>query len=181
MLSSSYQAMAKAKKRCRKHSVEYLKYGYVTSPHNTTMSSCLLCEKSLSNEAMKPSKMMDHLKRSYTSKSSKDMEKFKWLRYQRKILRGMFESGLKQNDDGIRVSYNIALKIAKAGKSCTIGETLITPAVKEILKTVLHKDPVPIMKTIALSNGTVQRRLMKWQSTRSLGGSAEHTVQPSTR
>ena len=45
------------------------------------------------------------------------------------------------------------------GKSHTIGETLVLPAVSEVLRTVLHKPPEQVIKSIDLSNNTVQRRV----------------------
>ena len=50
----------------------------------------------------------------------------------------MFTSSSKDSDDGLNDSYNISLMIAKAGKPTTIGEELILPAVKEVIKSALH-------------------------------------------
>ncbi|XP_014777801.1 zinc finger MYM-type protein 6 [Octopus bimaculoides] len=46
-----------------------------------------------------------------------------------------------------------------SSKPHTIGEQLILPAVKEVLKMVLRKVPEPIIKDIPLSNSSVQRRV----------------------
>ena len=52
--------------------------------------------------------------------------------------------------------------IARKGKPRTIGEELILPAVKEVLNTVLrHKACSAVIKSIPLSNDTVQRRINK--------------------
>ena len=53
----------------------------------------------------------------------------------------MFTSSSKNSDDGLKASYNISLLIAKACKPHTIGEELILPAVKEVIKTVVLKSP----------------------------------------
>ena len=42
-----------------------------------------------------------------------------------------------------------------------IGEELILPAVKEVIKTVLHKSPEQVIKSIPLSDNSVQRRVDK--------------------
>jgi hypothetical protein len=68
----------------------------------------------------------------------------------------MFCSASQQNTDGLHASY-ISLLIAKSGKPHTIGEELIFPAVSQVLSTVLHKSPHDIIKTIPLSNNSVQR------------------------
>lgn len=71
----------------------------------------------------------------------------------------LFSSASKQDDDGLRASYNISLLIAKTGKPHTIGEDLILPAVKEVITTVLHKPAADIIRKIPLSNSSVQRRI----------------------
>ncbi|XP_029648388.1 SCAN domain-containing protein 3-like [Octopus sinensis] len=72
----------------------------------------------------------------------------------RKTIRSFFPSSSSQSNDGLRASYNISLLIAKSGKPHTKGT-----AVKEVLKTVLHKASEPIIKGIPLSNSSVQRRV----------------------
>ena len=50
--------------------------------------------------------------------------------------------------------------VARKGKPHTIGEELILPSVKEVLDTVLHhKAFSTVIKSIPLSNNTVQRRV----------------------
>ena len=76
----------------------------------------------------------------------------------------MFTSSSKNSDDGLKASYKISLLIAKAGKPHTIEEKLILPEVKEVIKTVLHKSPEQVIKSIPLSstrsrqNGRKSRR-----------------------
>ena len=68
----------------------------------------------------------------------------------------MFTSSSKNSDDGLKASYNISLLIVKAGEPHTIGEELILPAVKEVIKTVLYKSPEQVIKSISLSDNSVQ-------------------------
>ena len=53
--------MAEPKKKCRQYNIEYLKYGFIESPVNITLPMCLICQKILSNEAMKLSGLQEHL------------------------------------------------------------------------------------------------------------------------
>ena len=69
----------------------------------------------------------------------------------------MFTSSSKNSDDGLKASYNISLLIAKAGKPHTIREELILPAVKEVIKTFLYKSPEQVIKSIPLSDNSVQQ------------------------
>ena len=73
----------------------------------------------------------------------------------------MFTSSSKNSDNGLKASYNISLLIVKAGKPHTIGEELILPAVKEVIKIVLHKSPERVIKSIPLSDNSVQQRVDK--------------------
>ncbi|OUC40838.1 hypothetical protein D917_03783 [Trichinella nativa] len=73
-------ASADAKKKCRQYSQGYLKFGFIPSFSNETMPMCLLCQKVFTNDAMKPSKMKDHLERVHPDKKNKDVEFFKVLK-----------------------------------------------------------------------------------------------------
>ena len=122
-----------SKKKCRQYSVEYLKYGFIQSPTNPQQPMCLVCEKNISNEAMKPSRLLEHLQKIHPNKSGKTLMFFHSLRDQflkRKTM-NMFTSSVKNSDDGLKASYNISLLIAKSGKAHTIREELILPAVKQ--------------------------------------------------
>lgn len=159
--------MATAKKKCRQYSVDYLKYGFVPSEADKQLPMCLLCNKVLTNDSMKPSKLENHLKRCHTDQMGKDLKYFQTLKEKyekRPTMHSMFASTSQINDDGLRASYNISLLIAKCGKPHTIGEQLILPAVEEVLKTVLHKSPFDVLKRIPLSNNTVQRRIDEMSS-----------------
>ena len=103
---------------------------------------CLLCEKTFSNEAMKPSRLLDHFTKIYPDKKDNSLAYFQSLRNRRqkqKTVTSMFFDSSKQATDGLRASYNIALLIFQSGKPHTIGETLILPAISEVLRTILHK------------------------------------------
>ena len=56
-------------------------------------------------------------------------------------------------------SYNISKLIAKDGKPHCIGETLILPAITEVITTVMNQNAAEIIRSIPLSNDTVARRI----------------------
>ena len=140
--------------------MEYLKYGFLSAPHNQHQPMCQLCEKVFSNEAMKPSRLLEHLTKIHPDKADNDMTYFKSFQekfQKRKTTGNMFAITSQESVDGLRASYNISLLIARSGKPHTIGEELILPAVREILHTVLHKSPDQIIKAILVSDSSVQR------------------------
>ncbi|KRZ00565.1 Zinc finger BED domain-containing protein 5 [Trichinella zimbabwensis] len=98
---------------------------------NETMPMCLLCQKFFSNDAMKPSKMKDHLERVHPDKKNKDIE----------------------NQPNLKAFFKAP------GISYTIGEEIIIPAIKEVIETVMKKDSEPVLKCIPISEKTVRRRI----------------------
>ena len=64
--------MSKQKRKCRQYSSEYLKYGVIPSVTNEQLPMCLICEKTFTNEGMKPSRMIDHLKAKHPENANKD-------------------------------------------------------------------------------------------------------------
>ncbi len=71
----------------------------------------------------------------------------------------MFAKAAVVNDDGLLASYHISKLIAEQGKSHTLGENLILPALQIILKMVLKVDQTQALKSIPLSNDSVRRRI----------------------
>jgi hypothetical protein len=64
----------------------------------------------------------------------KNMDLFYFQTLEMKFLKqssliNIYFTSSKQDDDGLRASYNISLLIAKSGKQHTIGDELILPAI----------------------------------------------------
>ena len=105
---------------------------------------------------------MDHFKKIYPDKKDKGLAYFQSLRdkmQKQRTVTSMFSKCSKQSTNGLQASYNISLLIAQSGKPYTIGETLILPTVSEVLRIVLHKPSEQVIKSILLSNNTVQRNV----------------------
>ncbi|KAJ7335901.1 hypothetical protein JRQ81_013842, partial [Phrynocephalus forsythii] len=105
----------------------------------------------LNNDALKPSKLENHLRKCHPDKTDKDWTYFKTLKeklQKRTTQDSMFASTSKRDYDGLWASYSISQQIAKSGKPHTIGEELILLAAEEVLKTVLHKPAYDIVKRI---------------------------------
>ncbi len=152
-----------SKRKCRQYNVEYLKYGFISSPNNNQQPMCLLCEKVFSNEAMKPSRLLQHFKKMHSDKEKLNLSHFQTLRDKfrnRNSIVSLMTKQSQKSDDGLICSYNISKMIARSGKPHTIGEQLILPAVEEVLRTVVHHaSSSTIIKAIPLSNNSVQRRV----------------------
>ncbi|XP_076144513.1 zinc finger BED domain-containing protein 5-like [Alosa pseudoharengus] len=104
----------------------------------------------------------EHLIKKHPDKASKDPAYFKSLRDQhsrRPTINTLFARNANQSESGLVASYNIALLIAKSGLPFTVGESLVIPAIKEAISTVMERDATPVTKAIPLSNDTVARRI----------------------
>ena len=77
----------------------------------------------------------------------------------RSTIRNVFARKGDQNIKGLIASYKVSLLIAKKSLPFTVGESLLVPAVKEIISTVMEKDPAPVLQAIPLSDTIVKRRI----------------------
>ena len=153
--------MSNQKRKCRQYSSEYLKYGVIPSVNNEQLPMCLISEKTFTSAGMKPFRMIDHLKVKHPEKANKDVACFRDMKVKfekRSTIGGLFKSYGNEVEKGLIACYKISNLIAKCGKSHTIGETLIIPAVKEIISTMMptQKDVTP---SIQLRNSTVSSRI----------------------
>ena len=65
-----------------------------------------------------------------------------------------------QKKNGIvKASYKIALLVAKSMKALAIGESLVMPAAKILVKNVIGVETAAKLKTVSLSNNTVKNRI----------------------
>uniref|UniRef100_A0A3Q3B2X0 DUF4371 domain-containing protein n=1 Tax=Kryptolebias marmoratus TaxID=37003 RepID=A0A3Q3B2X0_KRYMA len=153
--------MAQNKKKWHQYSVEYLDFGFIPSPTNAQLPLCLLCEQVFSNEAMNPSHLKEHLTKIHPDEVNKERSFFQTLKEQhsRRTINSLFAKKNCQIDSGLVASYNVSLLIDKCGQPYTIGEKLVLPAIKEVISTVLERDPTQVLKSIPLSNDTVAWRI----------------------
>jgi hypothetical protein len=150
------------KKKCRQYSTEYLAFGFIEPPNDKRLPMCLLCFRSFSNEAMKPSRLIEHLNAMHPEKKNKPLEYFKELLNEflnRNTIQNLFQKNSERFVYGLVVSYKIAELIAKSGKPHDIGETLILPVLREVIETMFHQDPENILKYLHLSARSIQRRI----------------------
>ncbi|XP_013913991.1 PREDICTED: zinc finger MYM-type protein 6-like [Thamnophis sirtalis] len=150
------------KRKCRQYSTEHLKLRFIPSPSNVQLPFCFLCEKTFSNEAMKPSRLKDYLVRIHSDKADKPVSFFQSLKAKFEgcsTVEKLFGKSSLNADKGLICSYEVSLLIAKCGKPHTIGETLILPAVKQIVATMLGLSASTFTQSIPLSNDTVSKRI----------------------
>lgn len=154
--------MPPKKKYVRGYLPEYLKFGFIESITNKGNPMCLICHKTLSNEAMKPSRLLEHMSTKHSNYKDKPIEYFQEMHKKflnRLTIASSFKKQNAGNEDGLLASYRISRLIAKCGKSYNIGEKLIIPSIKEFITTVMHQDIPQCLKALPLSDTTVKRRI----------------------
>lgn len=142
----------------RKYHDSYLDIGFIET--NDNKPQCVICGKVLPNSAMFPAKMRRHLEGVHPECKDKPNDFF-----QRKS--GELKKNTKKynaqtlNEKSLKASYLVSYRIAKAGKSHIIAETLIKPCVKDIVETMMDEKDVKLVTTVPLSNNTISRRIVE--------------------
>ena len=106
--------------------MEFLKFGFVASPHDERRPIGLLCTQILANESVKPIKLSSHLMEYHSDHVSKDVEFFRSLKAAFVSSCTVGEASAtssRRDDDGSRATHELSLLIAKTGKPHTIRES----------------------------------------------------------
>ena len=112
----------KAKLKCHSYLVEYFKFEFVPCSSNIQPLMFLLCDKTLTNEAMKPSRLKNHLRKIYPDKVNKPIEFFQALKesHARSSLRKIFSKQAGQNVQGLTASYKVSTYVNWKKKACLL-------------------------------------------------------------
>ena len=144
-----------------KYSEEFIKYGFTFIVEaGIEKPQCVICNKIMSAELMKPNKMKRNFDAKHPNFAGKDVQYFKnkadGVKKSRLDLGGKYQ---QQNMAAIEASYLVALRIDKAKKPHTIAEELLLPATKDIVRVMLGAENDNKLNTISLPNNTVSRRI----------------------
>ena len=145
----------------RKYNEEYIKYGFVSVQHRgECLPQCVICMKTLSNSAMKPSLLKRHLESNYSDKKDRDKSYFQRLGENVKRQRLDQTGQSYQKSTGILYSsYEVSLLIAKNMKAHTIAENLVLPAARILVRSLIGEKEVGKLNSVSLSNDTLRRRI----------------------
>ncbi|XP_003368794.1 zinc finger protein [Trichinella spiralis] len=145
----------------RKYDAEYIKYGFVAIEKNgVEVPQCVVCLDTLSNDALRPTRLQRHLHNRHPELSKKPVEYFCAKRDSLSQMR--LDKKGKYNQEtakAVKVSYEIAMLIAKNKKPHTIGENLVKLCIVNAVKILLGDDMAKQFKNISLSDSTVKRRI----------------------
>ena len=149
------------KQKLRKYETEYLNFGFVEYANNRDQPQCVICLQVLSNESMtlKPSKLKRHLVSRHSELQHKPSDYFARRAEEYTRQKKVISSATTVNEKALKASYAVAARIAKAKKAHTIAEELIMPAAVEICEIMIGRESSQKLKSVPVSNNTVQRRI----------------------
>lgn len=144
----------------RQYQESCLKYGIIATGNSHAPSPlCVICGDRLSNEAMKPSKLVRHLESKHPTVKDRPLEYFQRKKREHEGQKQLLMATTSTNASALRASYLVANRIAKAKKPFTIGEDLILRAAKDICRELLGEAAVKKIAQVPLSASTVTRRI----------------------
>ena len=145
----------------RNYSEAFLSYGFVNLPDKVQdRPQCVICNKVLTNESLKPSKLEAHLKKCHPVLQNKDRDFFeRKAKCLKGIQFGAQGSRGQQLLAAVEASYVVAYKVAKQQKCHTIAETLIMPCAKAMVAKLCGEDQAKKLSVVPLSNNTIRRRV----------------------
>ena len=112
---------------------------------------------------MKPPRLKNHLTTLQPDKTGKPIAFFQALNQRQTLssISKVFAKSTCQNVKELLASYKAVFLIAKSYLPFSVGESLVVTAMKEIISTVMERNPAPVLQTVPLSDTTVKRRIDK--------------------
>jgi hypothetical protein len=108
---------------------------------------------------MKSSLLMRHFETKHGDLKHKPLEYFQRKLSDLLASKGQIISFPGVNMKAVEASYKVTLRIAKAGKPRTIGESSLLPAAKDMASSFLGEKVAKQLESIPLSNDTVSQRI----------------------
>ncbi|XP_063659565.1 zinc finger MYM-type protein 6 isoform X5 [Pan troglodytes] len=144
------------------YDTEYLKVGFIICPGSKESSprpQCVICGEILSSENMKPANLSHHLKTKHSELENKPVDFFEQKSLEMECQNSSLKKCLLVEKSLVKASYLIAFQTAASKKPFSIAEELIKPYLVEMCSEVLGSSAGDKMKTIPLSNVTIQHRI----------------------
>ena len=145
----------------RKYNSEYIMYGFVNINHRgEDLQQCVVCMKTLSNGAMKPSSLKHHLDSNHPEKKDKNESYFKQFgeNVKKQRLDQTGQNYLKTAGI-VKASYEVSLLAAQNKKAHTMAESHVLPAAKMLVRNLSGEKDAAKLDSVSLSNDTVRRRI----------------------
>ena len=156
--SQSNASQSKQRKVVRRYDDTYLKMRF-TWNEEELRPQCVICCEQLANESTHPNKLLWHVETPHPELKHKPLDFFKKLLTHLKTGQRILCHYTNLNEKSLYASYLISLRIVKAGKPHTIGETLVFPAITDTVKVFFGGKSKKKIESIPISNSTVTQRI----------------------
>ena len=141
-----------------KYCPTYIKNLFIANEHGgEPLPHCVICMKTLCNSAVKPSLLKLHLVTNHMKEKEQDESYFSatWRECKKTTPRQEWRD-LQKKNGVVKASHETALLVAKSMKALVIGESLVMPAAKILVKNVIGVEAAAKLKTVSLSNNAVE-------------------------
>ena len=119
----------------RKYNPDFIKYGFVNGgSEKEPRAQCVECGLTLSNEALKPSKLQRHLETKHPTLVGKPTEFFKRKESGLQIQKKTIVSLTGSSKSVLKASYLVAKRVAQTKTPFTIAEELVLPAAVDMVR-----------------------------------------------
>ena len=144
----------------RAYSDDYLKFGFtIILTEGIEKPQCVICLKVLSAESMKPFQLFEKEHPTYKDRDvSFFQRKSDSAKKSRLDTTGQTFVNIKA---AVEASYAVSLRIAKSKKPHTIGEELVLPCTKDIVRLMIGADAGKKLSSLSLSDNTIQCRIQE--------------------
>ena len=115
----------------------------------------------MANESLVPSKLTKHFNTRHSRLQGKSVSYFKRLLEQQTKAGNSLKSRVTISEKAQIVSYEVSELIVQNMKAHTLGESLILPACKKIVKRMLGNQAAKDISKAPLSDGTIYRRILE--------------------
>ena len=148
------------KRKCCPTQIKIL---FIANEHGgESLPQYVICMKTLSNSAMKPSLLKLHLATNHVKEKEQDESYFQRLGENAKRQRLDKSGVIYQKKNGVvKASYEVALLVAKRSKALAIDKFLVMPPAKILVKNVTGVESAAKLKTVSLFNNTVRNRIVE--------------------
>ena len=144
---------ASAVKIKRTYSEEYLRFGFsFLEEKGVQKPQCVLCMKVLSAESMKPFQLRRHFEKEHRTYKDRNISFFKRKAKSAQNARiDNIGKTTQQSKAAVEASYVVSLRVAKAKKAHTIGEELIFPCIKDVVRLMIGTEAVNKLNALFIS------------------------------
>ncbi|XP_023813414.1 SCAN domain-containing protein 3-like [Oryzias latipes] len=149
----SYASPSSKAKFIRKYNPDLINFGFVNGGSEAEpRAQCVECGLTLSNEALKPSKLKRHLETKHPKLIGKPVDYFKRKDDGLQMQRRSIVSLTGDAKCALKASYLVARRVAQSKKAFTIAEELVLPAAVDMCREMIGEAAAKKLKTIPLSN-----------------------------